>query len=53
MSVRITLHTLQTEKKILKVIDTCEIYILCHVLAMVLEITKLYCITMGLDELLE
>ena len=30
--------------------DICEICILCHVLAMSLEITKLYCITIGLDE---
>ena len=43
---------LQTEKGLLKVKDTCKICIICHVLAMFLEahVTKIYCITMGLDE---
>ena len=46
------LHTLQAEKGFLQVEDTCVICILCHVVAMFFEIAKIYCITMGLDELL-
>ena len=47
------LHTLESEKGFLQVKDTCIICILCHVAAMFFEITKIYCITMGLDELLD